>query len=139
MELRNLRIVPVIALAAVFAVGPFYAQEHADHNAKQAQAKSDVPEIFCSHMGTGQLCSGNAKMFKLSEAQKTQYSEALSSYNKAVGAASKQFLADAKDKVRLSEAELALAESWFAVGLNPEINKILSTKPSGSSKGAKAH
>src|SRR5713101_5824001 len=128
MKLRNLRVVPVAALAAVFAVGTFYAQEHADHNATRAQAKSDVPEIFCSHMGTGQLCPGNATMFKLSEAQKKQYAEALSRYNKAVEAASKQYLADAKDKVGLSEAELALAQSWFAVGLNPEINKILATK-----------
>ena len=127
MKLKSLRVVPLIALMALFAVGTFYAQEHADHNAK-AQAKSDVPEIFCSHMGTGQLCPGNATMFKLSEAQKKQYAEALSRYNKAVEAASKQYLADAKDKVRLSEAELALAQSWFAVGLNPEINKILATK-----------
>src|SRR5439155_26010320 len=34
----------------------------------------------------------------------------------------------AKDKVGLSPAELALAESWFAVGRNPEINRILATK-----------
>ncbi len=128
MKLRNLRVVPLIALAALFTVGTFYAQEHAEHNAKQANAKSDVPEIFCSHMGTGQLCSGNANMLKLSAAQKQQYLEALKSYNKAAGAASKQFLADVKDKVGLSEAELALVESWFAAGLNPEINKILATK-----------
>lgn len=115
-------------LLALFAAGTFYAQEHAEHNAKQAQTKSDAPEIFCSHMGTGQLCPGNAQMFKLSAAQKEQYAQALNSYNKAVAAASKQFLADAKDKAGLSQAELALAESWFAEGLNPEINKILATK-----------
>ena len=125
MKLRGLRIAPLIALAAFLAVGTSYAQEP---NAKQAPAKTDAPEIFCSHMGTGQLCPGNATMFKLSEAQKKQYSEALSSYNKAVAAASKQFLADAKDKAGLSEGELALAQSWFAEGLNPEINKILATK-----------
>ena len=126
--MRNLRIVPFIALAALLAVGTFYAQEHGDHNAKPAQAKAGVPEIFCSHMGTGQLCPGNAQMFKLSGAQKDRYTEALNSYNQAAAAASKQFLADAKDKVGLSPAELALAESWFDVGLNPEINKILATK-----------
>ena len=128
MKLRNLRIFPVIALTAFVAVGTFYAQEHAEHNAKQVPAKSDVPEIFCSHMGTGQLCPGNASMFKLTDAQKQQYAAALNAYNKAVAAASKQFLADAKTKAGLSEAELALAESWFAEGLNPEINKILATK-----------
>jgi hypothetical protein len=114
----------------LLAAGTFYAQEHAGHevSAKDTHAKSNVPEIFCSHMGTGQLCPGNAQMFKLSAAQKEQYSQALNNYNKAVAAASKQFLADTKDKVGLSPAELALAESWFAVGLNPEINKILATK-----------
>ena len=126
--MRNLRVVPFIGLAALFAVGTFYAQEHGEHNAKHDQAKSDAPEIFCSHLGTGQLCPGNAQMFKLSAVQKQQYTQALNSYNKAIEAASKQFLADAKDKVGLSPAELALAESWFAVGLNPEINKILATK-----------
>jgi hypothetical protein len=67
-------------------------------------------------------------MFKLSGPKKQAYLEALNSYNKAVAAASKQFLADAKTKAGLSEAELALAQSWFAEGLNPEINKILATK-----------
>jgi hypothetical protein len=124
--MRKVTVVLPIALAAVLAVAPFYAQDHG--KAKESHAKSDVAEIFCSHMGTGQLCPGNAQMFKLSDAQKQQYSQALSGYNKAVAAASKQFLADVKDKVRLSEAELALAESWFAEGLNPEINKILATK-----------
>ncbi|HYL15884.1 MAG TPA: hypothetical protein VEV41_22800 [Terriglobales bacterium] len=127
--MRDLKVVPFVAFAALFAVGTCYAQEHGDHAAKQTQAKSDAPEIFCSHKGTGQLCPGNAQMFKLSAAQKEQYGQALDSYNKAVEAASKQFLADAKAKVGLSPAELALAESWFAVGLNPEINKILATKP----------
>lgn len=126
MKLKNLRVVFPIALAALLATVPFYAQEHG--KAKETHAKSDVPEIFCSHMGTGQLCPGNAQMFKLSDTQKQQYSQALNAYNKAVAAASKQFLEDAKTKVGLSETELALAQSWFAEGLNPEINKILATK-----------
>ena len=122
------RSIPMTVLVALFAAGTFYAQEHAEHNAKQTQSKSTAPEIFCSHMGMGQLCPGNAQMFKLSAVQKEQYTQALNSYNKAVAAASKQFLADAKDKAGLSEAELALAASWFAEGLNPEINQILATK-----------
>lgn len=128
MTLRILRIFPGAALLVLFAVGTFYAQEHAEHNAKHANAKSDVPEIFCSHLGTGQLCPGNADMFRLSGARKQAYLEALNSYNKAVAAASKQFVVDAKAKARLSEGESALVESWFAEGLNPEINKILATK-----------
>src|SRR5216683_8163530 len=118
-KLRNPRAVALIAPLALSAVGTFYAQEHADHNAKHANAKSDVPEIFCSHLGTGQLCPGNADMFKLSGAKKQAYLEALNSYNKAVAAASKQFAADARAKAGLSEVELALLESWFAEGLNP--------------------
>ena len=115
-------------LMALFAAGTFYAQEHGGASAKEGHAKSDAPEIFCSHLGTGQLCPGNADMFKLSGPKKQAYLEALNNYNKAVAAASKQFLADAKTKAGLSEAELALAQSWFAEGLNPEINKILATK-----------
>jgi len=113
------------AALALFGVATFYAQDHAGASAK---ARADAPEIFCGHMKTGQLCPGNAQMFKLSAAQKEQYTQALNKYNKAVGEAQKQFLEDAKTKVGLSEAELALAESWFAEGLNPEINKILATK-----------
>jgi len=120
-------------LMALFAVGIFYAQEHgAGQQGKMDMSKmtdaSGTPEIFCSHKGTGQLCPGNAQMFNLSGAKKERYEEALDNYNKAVAAAQKQFLADAKGKVGLSQAELALTESWFAVGLNPEINKILATK-----------
>lgn len=116
-----------IGLLALFVSGTFYAQEHGagQHNKADVSA---APEIFCNHLGTGQLCPGNAQMFKLSGARKERYEEALNSYNKAVAAAQKQFLADVKDNAGLSQAELALAESWFAVGLNPEINKILSTK-----------
>src|SRR5712691_4757460 len=107
MKLRNLRALAPIAVTAILAVGTFYAQEHADHTAKQTHAKSDAPEIFCSHLGTGQLCPGNADMFKLSGAKRQAYLEALNSYNKAVAAASKQFAADARAKAGLSEVELA--------------------------------
>ena len=122
-----------IGLAALIVSGSFYAQEHGagQHNKMDMSKMTDasgVPEIFCSHKGTGQLCPGNAQMFKLSGAQKDRYEEALNNYNKSVEAAQKQFLADVKVKAGLSQAELALADSWFAVGLNPEINKILSTK-----------
>jgi len=124
-------LIPMTVLMTLFAAGTFYAQEHEGHggaSAKESHAKPDAPEIFCGHMKTGQLCPGNAQMFKLSAAQKEQYTQALNSYNKAVGEAQKQFLEGAKTKVGLSEAELALAASWFAEGLNPEINKILATK-----------
>jgi hypothetical protein len=128
-------LVCMTVLMASIAVGTFYAQEHgAGEQGKMDMSKaadtSGMPEIFCSRKGTGQLCPGNAQMFSLSGAKKERYEEALNNYNKTVEAAQKQFLADAKQKVGLSQAELALTETWFAVGLNPEINKILATKTS---------
>lgn len=133
MKRSTVGLLVTAVLIALFAVGTLHAQEHpAVPQGKIDMSKttdsSGQPEIFCSHMGTGQLCPGNAQMFNLSGAKKERYEEALNNYNKAVAAAQKQFLADAKDKVGLSQAELALAETWFAVGLNPEINKILATK-----------
>jgi hypothetical protein len=133
MKRSTLGVVVTTVLIALFAARTFHAQEHgAGQQGKMDMSKmtdaSGAPEIFCSHRGTGQLCPGNAEMFNLSGAKKERYEEALNNYNKAVEAAQKQFLADAKQKVGLSQAELALTESWFAVGLNPEINKILATK-----------
>lgn len=132
MRLTTLKHGVVISCLALVAAGTFYAQDHgADHGKMNMSKPSDAattPEIFCSRMGTGQLCPGNAQMFKLSRVQKERYEEALNNYNKAVAAAQKQFLTDVKDKAGLSPAEVALAETWFAVGLNPEINKILATK-----------
>lgn len=122
-------VIPMAAvLTLIVCCGTFYAQDRVGASAKAAQAKAEASEIFCGHMKTGQLCPGNAQMFKLSAAQKEQYAQALNNYNKAVGEAQKKFLEDAKTKVGLSEVELALAESWFAEGLNPEINRILATK-----------
>jgi hypothetical protein len=137
----NLKVVVTAVLIALFTVGTFYAQEHsAAHQGKMDMSRmtdsSSTPEIFCSRLGTGQLCPGNAQMFNLSGAKKERYEEALNNYNKAVAAAQKQFLSDAKDKIGLSQAELALAETWFAVGLNPEINKILATKPLAKKGGS---
>lgn len=122
MQRLTARLIPVAAVLMTLAAGTFYAQD------RTGAAKADAPEIFCGHMKTGQLCPGNAQMFKLSAAQKEQYTQALNRYNKAVGEAQKQFLDDAKTKAGLSETELALAQSWFSEGLNPEINKILAAK-----------
>ena len=128
MQRLTARLIPMAAALALFTAGTFYAQDHAASAKDAHAAKPNAPEIFCGHMKTGQLCPGNAQVFKLSGAQKEQYTQALNKYNKAVGEAQKQFLEDIKTKAGLSEAEQALAESWFAEGLNPEINKILATK-----------
>jgi hypothetical protein len=115
----------VTALLVLFAVGTVYAQQHAGGTIAKT---GDVVEVFCDHMGTGQLCAGSnatAKLFNLSGTKKDRYVEAINTYNKAVAAAQKQFLEDAKAKVGLEPAQLAVAETWFTVGLNPEINKII--------------
>jgi hypothetical protein len=127
MKSTNRRFVATTALMALFLIGALHAQEHNAGSQDQATT-SHAPEIFCDRMNTGQLCSGNAQMFSLKGAQKERYEEALNKYNNAVAAAQKQFLADAKDKAGLSEEQVALAKTWFDVGLNPEINKILATK-----------
>ena len=125
-------LIPMIAAAVLAAAGTLYAQQPHQPagapGAKAAHAATDVAEVFCDHMGTGLLCPGNAQMFNLTGAKKDRYLEVLNSYNKTVEAASKQFLTDAKTKVGLSAVELAVAEKWFAVGLNPEINKIIAVK-----------
>jgi hypothetical protein len=116
------------ALMIGLAVGTVYAQQHAGGTSAKT---GDVVEVFCDHMGTGQLCAGSnatAKLFNLSGAKKDRYIEAINTYNKAVAAASKQFLEDAKAKVGLEPAQLAVAETWFTVGLNPEINKIIAVE-----------
>ena len=122
--------IPVTALMILFAIGTLYAQQRAEHGGASAPvAKVEVLEVFCNHLGTGQLCPGSnatAKLFNLSGAQKERYLEAIYAYNKAVEYASQQFLEDAKTKVGLKPAQLAVAEKWFLAGLNPEINKIIS-------------
>src|SRR5215472_5270258 len=69
-------LVVTTVLTVLFAVGTFYAQEHSAGRHGQTDA-SGVPEIFCNHLGTGQLCPGNAQMFNLAGAQKERYEEAL--------------------------------------------------------------
>jgi hypothetical protein len=117
----------VTGLMILLAFGTSYAQQRAEQ--KGAGAPAEVLEVFCNHLGTGQLCPGSnatAKLFNLSGAQKERYLEAIYAYNKAVEYASQQFLEDAKTKVGLKPAQLAVAEKWFLAGLNPEINKIIS-------------
>jgi hypothetical protein len=74
-------LIPMTAVVILFAVGTLYAQQPAGHggaaNATAAHASSEVPEVFCNHMGTGQLCPGNAQMFNLSGDKKDRYLQAL--------------------------------------------------------------
>jgi predicted urease superfamily metal-dependent hydrolase len=130
ITMKRSTVGPMTALMVLLAVGTVYAQHRAEHGGTGAKT-ADAVEVFCDHMGTGQLCAGSnatAKLFNLSGAKKDRYVEAINNYNKAVEAAQKQFLMDAKVKVGLEPAQLAVAEMWFAAGLNPEINKIIGVK-----------
>ena len=127
MKRSTVGAISVPVLMILFAFGTSYAQQRAEQ--KGASAPVEVLEVFCNHLGTGQLCPGSnatAKLFNLSGAQKERYLEAIYAYNRAVEYASQQFLEDAKTKVGLKPAQLAVAEKWFLAGLNPEINKIIS-------------
>ncbi len=129
MKRLTVGAISVTVLTILFAFGASYAQQRTEHGG--ASAPVEVLEVFCNHLGTGQLCPGSnatAKLFNLSGAKKDRYIEAINTYNKAVAAASKQFLEEAKAKVGLEPAQLAVAETWFTVGLNPEINKIIAVE-----------
>jgi hypothetical protein len=83
--------------------------------------------VFCPGMSTGQLCPmGTVATLDLTGQKRQQWAEAVSKYNKAVGEATQQLLASAKRT--LSPAEYAQVKTWFARGLNPEINRLLSSK-----------
>jgi len=132
MMQRTIAFAGTAVLATLFGIGIVLGQEHsAGHQAKQPEDKSAMPDmsqaIFCPMKSTGQLCHhGTADLLKLTGAKRQQWTEAANRYNKAVEAATKQLLEEAK--TTLSPEELALVEKWFAKGLNPEINRLLATQ-----------
>ena len=91
---------------------------------QQVQQKAPELEVFCSGLSTGQLClSGAPNVLKLDDAQKQRWTEAARQYNKAVDAATKQFLEQSKPI--LSPLQFASVQKWFDKGLNPVLNRIL--------------
>jgi hypothetical protein len=114
--------IQIAAAVAALALGTVYAQKK---DTKDADAKDDsTPEVFCPVMRTGQLCSdGTTATLKVTEAQSAQWHVAVRRYNKAVDEATKQLQADAKTV--LTPEQVAQVDRWFAVGLNPEINKLI--------------
>jgi hypothetical protein len=122
-------IITSFLLAGVFSTGLLFGQEHpADHSGEPAKAASaEVPVIFCPTMKTGQLCShGTADALRLSTEKRERWVEAARRYNKAVNVATNQLLKETGPL--LSPEEHALLETWFAKGLNPQINRILASK-----------
>ncbi len=131
MNQKRFRAMSLTLLTGLLVAGLLYAQTDSAKNptepSEEAEASLETPTIFCPTMKTGQLCShGTAAALKLDGEKKERWVEAARRYNKAVDAATIRLLEDAK--AVLSPQELALVEAWFAKGLNPEINRILSTR-----------
>ena len=126
------------ALGALVLAAPV-AQEH-DHStpaaAKPAAAPATAehrPEIFCGTMKTGQLCSlGTATLLGLTPANREAWLTAVRTYNREVNAAITKLQAQAK--TTLSPAQVQEVNSWFAIGINPQINQLLmaTAKPAGA-------
>lgn len=114
-------------LVLAFATGA--AVLLAQGQAPRPQAEQKAPEVFCDGLTTGQLCLSNAPtVLKLDEAQKKRWTEAARQYNKAVDAATKQFLEQSRPI--LSPGQFASMQKWFEAGLNPVLNQVLSTSSS---------
>jgi hypothetical protein len=134
--MRNI-LAQSIAIAVVLsgaAIGTIYAQQH-DHAAPAAAPAATAehrPEIFCGTMKTGQLCSlGTATLLGLTPQNREAWLTAVRTYNREVNAAITKLQAQAK--TTLSPAQVAEVNSWFAVGINPQINQLLmaTAKPAG--------
>ena len=114
-----------LVLAFTTGAGVLLAQGQAP----KQQAEQKAPEVFCDGLSPGQLCLSNApKVLKLDDAQKQRWTEAARQYNKAVDAATKQFLEQSKPI--LSPGQFASMQKWFDAGLNPVLNQVLSTQSS---------
>src|SRR5712691_12908854 len=102
----------------------------AQDQASKSKTEPKAPEVFCDGLSTGQLCLSNApSVLKLDDAQKQRWTEAAREYNKAVDAATKQFLE--RSKPVLSPAQFATMQKWFDMGLNPVLNQVLSAQSRG--------
>jgi hypothetical protein len=138
-------------LFVAFTVGSLalatpYAQQH-DHEAQAASAPKPAgpsaarpaaaavhpPDVFCETMKTGQLCStGTTTLLGLTPEKREAWIAAVRTYNRAVNAAITALQVEAKNT--LSPAQIAEVNRWFAVGINPQINQILtaSARPTGA-------
>lgn len=121
------------------------AQQH-DHEAQAASAPKPAapsaarsvaaaehpPDVFCETMKTGQLCStGTTTLLGLTPEKREAWIAAVRTYNRAVNAAIMALQVEAKST--LSPAQIAEVNRWFAIGINPQINQILtaSARPAG--------
>jgi hypothetical protein len=127
-------VIGIVAGALAIAVLTWTAQaqqaQTGGHQAQtggrqaQHQESSARQEIFCEGLSAGQLClHGTVDVLKLDAAKQASWREAGQRYNKAVDAATKQFLADAKPI--LSPQDFAKVEKWFDKSVNGYINQQL--------------
>ena len=124
-------------IAGSLALATPYAQQH-DHEAQAAGPKPTAPsaarpaaaavhppDVFCETMKTGQLCStGTTTLLGLTPEKREAWIGAVRTYNRAVNDAIMALQAQAKGT--LSPAQIAEVNRWFAIGINPQINQILS-------------
>ena len=113
------------------------AKPDAKTAAKASTQPAAVPEIFCPTMKTGQLCShGTGDALKLTGEKYDKWIESVRKYNKAVDVATVQLQADVQGM--LTTQQNAELKRWFALGLNPQMNDLLSqasaTKPANGTK-----
>jgi hypothetical protein len=75
-------------------------------------------------MKVGQVCShGTAAILGLSGDDAKEWTEWARKYNRAVNAATEQLFQDASAK--LNPKQMELLKAWFAIGWNPQMNKML--------------
>ena len=75
-------------------------------------------------MKVGQVCShGTAAILGLTGDDAKEWTEWARKYNRAVNEATEQLFQDASAK--LNPKQMELLKAWFAIGWNPQMNKIL--------------
>jgi len=122
MKTKQALTLGFFAALAVAAASALWAQAPTGGHQRPAQATGHEKEVFCSHLSTGQLCTpGTAAILKLEGAKKDRWTELARQYNRAVGEATKQFLAEAKQA--LSPEEFATVEKWFGHDVNEQLNR----------------
>lgn len=129
-----------LALATPYAQGHDHsaaAKAPAVPTASAAKPAVDVehpPEVFCGTMKTGQLCSmGTVTLLGLTPEKREVWLTAVRKYNKTVNDAIAALQGEANSA--LSAAQVEEVNRWFAIGVNPQINKLLAS--TANAKGAK--
>ena len=75
-------------------------------------------------MKVGQVCShGTAAILGLNAEDTKEWTAWARKYNRAVNEATEQLFKDASAK--LNPQQMEVLKAWFAIGWNPQINKIL--------------